>query len=636
MTGFRNKMLKRYLLSFIALLLCTNIYCQTKEIRRLQLQLPTIKDSTKYVNTLNRIGLLIHMKNADSCFYYATKSIEIANRLNYSRGKADAYNNMAAALFLKGLYNESLAQFTKALKEFEKLEAKSAVANMLMNSAIVYGNLGDSVNAKRCSERAIDIGRTLYPDSVVSMVYADYDNLNHSLSEDSSRYYLDRAKTVAEKFKDYRTLLFIKQIKADKLIKKGKYDEAFPLITESLQMSKDDEFEYHEIQSLDLYADYFFAKKNIDSALSCYNKMYGIIIDNNYDFLKAPILQAIQHCYELKKDDKNVLKTSKLLIAALEIENNKNKNFIGDYIQYNQAQEDLKSLNIKNQLDQKRIGWLIGLCVLCAVIIIIVLVLYKTSKKYSKALKELNEKVNAQNQLLHQTDEFKSSLISMLAHDFRTPLSSVLSMVALLKNEINLDKNELTILYNYIEADVENILLTFDNMLIWIKKQLSGYVVNSEILSIHNLIKEAASMFKTELEANRLIFQNQVPDNLVISSDKEIIQFIHRNLIHNALKFSPQGGAITVAAKSINNEIIVSVQDEGAGISEEQIKKIFSFDNDKRSNSAAKGAGVALTICKEFIEKLHGRIGVESKPGQGSVFYYAIPINTKYDLRSTN
>ncbi len=634
MSGLTLRVIRYGVPGLGSLLLFFASFGQIAEIRQLQSQLPGTRDSLQYVDVLNRIGLLIHMKNADSCFYYSVRAKSMADRLNYTKGQGDAFNNIAAALFLKGLYSQALGSFSKALSAYKKIDDIPDVAQMLMNSAITYSAAGNNPNAIQFSRKALNEagGLAAYGsgnDSIMSMLYANFDNLNPGLSEDSSRNFLQKAEQIAVKYKDERVLLFLKQIKAEKLLDKKKGTEALPYILQSLDMAKRNQWEYHEIEGLDLYGSYFMAKDDIDSAIECYNRMYSLALANGYGYMQSQVLQSLLNCYEIKNDEPQELKLNKLLVNALGQDNENNKSFIGDYIQYNTAQEQVKQLEVINKKNNRKIALLAGLCLLSAVIIIIIFLLYKMSRRHSRTQAILHEKISAQNELLQQSDEFKATLISMLAHDFRSPLNSVLSMVSLLDSSAAFNKEELPRIYRSIDTEVRNILLTFDNILNWIKKQLSGYVFHPEFLTVHELVDESASMFRDQAAAKQIKFQNKVATTLVLHSDKEIVQFVNRNLIHNALKFSPMGGTITVTARRDNKEIIVAVRDEGKGVSKEQAEKLFSFTDSK--NGVDKGAGIALTISKEFIHKLGGRIWVESHNGQegmsqGSKFIYALPI----------
>jgi K+-sensing histidine kinase KdpD len=145
-------------------------------------------------------------------------------------------------------------------------------------------------------------------------------------------------------------------------------------------------------------------------------------------------------------------------------------------------------------------------------------------------------------------------------------------------------------------------------------------------MSLKELIDEALLPFNLMAEGYHLKFINNVDSNVIIQADKELVQFIHRNFIHNAIKFSPQYATISISATVHPGETTICVQDEGKGISPEKLGSIFNFKAEMRySNEKEKGAGVALMICKDFIEKMSGRIWAENAKEKGAAFCYTLP-----------
>ena len=208
----------------------------------------------------------------------------------------------------------------------------------------------------------------------------------------------------------------------------------------------------------------------------------------------------------------------------------------------------------------------------------------------------------------------------MMAHDFRSPLIQVLGILDLLKDD-NVDKETRARFYISAERDVQNILLIFDNILQWVKKQITGYEPVLEKINIFDLIVQSSSMFLQAMQDKKIIFNNLIDPQQVVLSDKEILQFVNRNLLHNAIKHSREHGIITVSQEMKGNQLNICVKNEGDGMSEKQLADLFNF---KRQNSNDGGAGMALTLALEFIMLLGGRIWAESTPGKDAKFYYVL------------
>jgi len=612
---------KTVLLVFIACFIAIFARGQNTELEQLKRELRVSKDSLQVMRLMNKVGFLIHMESADSSFYYGIKANRIAERLGDTRGRADALANIAIGLSLKGLYSQSLNYYSKAYEVYAQLPDTGEMAQMLMNSSISYSFTSDSGKTVEFARRALYMGRRVKTDSVLSMLYANYVELG-GIKADSAFIYIDKAEKIAKKSADDRVLLFLMQERAKLLLADKNYPAAKALIIQSLTLARKHRWDYHELEGLDLYGSYYLAVHQPDDALRCFLQIYRTAGANDYAFWKIDILKSILQVYQIKHDAAKQAATAKLLIEALDKQNDSNNSFLGDYVKYNEDQERLEKLNQLNTLDRKKQSWFIVASVLGIITTLTIINVYLRSRKQKKLLQQLNEKISSQNQVLQQEDEFKSRLLSMLAHDFRAPLGQTLTMISLLREE-DLDKEIRLRSFDQIENDVQNILLTFDNILQWIKKQLTGYQFISEDLNLHDLVAQSAVMFKHALDARQLILNNLVGPQQTIKGDREIIQFINRNLIHNAVKYSPLHGVIKITAKTDGREVVVAVSNEGDGMTENQLNNLFTF---RQQESRDRGAGMAMTLSREFITLLGGRIWAESKPGKGAAFYYSLPL----------
>jgi len=594
---------------------------QQLELKKLQQQLAVTKDSPKVMRLMNKIGFLIHMKSADSSFIYGIKANAIAQKLHDTRGQADALTNIAIGFALKGLYSQSLDYYSRAYHTYAKIPDTAEMAQMLMNSSISYSFINDSVKAKDFSQKAMFTARHLKADSTLCMLYANYVEQNN-LAGDSASYYLNKATALAIRFHYDRALVFVMQEKASLLLDKKDNRAALPLIIKSIQIAGSNQWDYHQMEGLNVYATYYLAEKQTDSALSCYRQIYNMATVNNFVYWKVDVLKNILHIYELKHDLIKQTETNKLLVSALENQNNNNSSFLGDYIKYDEAQENIKKLQLLDNVNHKKQFWFIVASCVGSVTFLLLIGFYYRSRKYATVLKGLNAQITRQNEALKINDEFKGRLLSMLAHDFRAPLAEAMGMVNLLRDE-ELNREVLLQSCNNIETDIENVLLTFDNILQWIKKQLSGYIFTAEKLNLRELIEQSFSLFQHKIDDKQLIINNHIGQDFIFKSDREIIQFINRNLINNAIKFSPQCGVITCNVTSSQTEIVISIKNEGKGMTETELNNLFSF---KQYETTSRDAGMALTICKEFITLLSGNIWAESQLKYGATFYYSIPV----------
>ncbi|ETZ23875.1 tetratricopeptide repeat-containing sensor histidine kinase [Pedobacter sp. V48] len=592
---------------------------QSNLIRAEQQKLHFVKDSIDYVNSINRLGMLYHMKDVDSSLYYGMMAKDLASKLQYPKGKADADNVIASVLYIRGLYQESLQLYTEALSAYKVQKDTSNVSQVTMNIGNVYMSLGDTAKGLELFRQVMRTGRT---DSIMSLVYANYCMSNSNLSDDSTQYYINKTRKIAASYKDYRVLIAVKELEFDLLLKKGHNTEALKLLGSTLAEARKYELDDQEIYLLSSYTTFY--KNQPDSALHYAWRSYQLAKKKDYVLELIPILKNILSYTQLSGNKDQIISVQQLLESAMAEENEKLKKFVGDYIKYNTIQRDNTVLSLVNKNSKTKIVLLIAICVGGIFLLLFIYRLYQISRKHQRELEQLNLKVVEQNKTLQVNDEFKNKLFSILAHDFRTPLISTISIAGLMKDNPEFTKAEMEQFYGDIERQASGMLESFDTILQWIKQQLSGYQYKPEVLVLHDLFGESAAILKQQLDAKKVTFSNQIPVHITATSDKEMLQFVNRNLLSNAIKFSPEGGTIVISCGQDGNAITVSVADQGQGMDEQTISKLFSVSSNFGS-STQHGAGIALSMCKDFIQKLGGKIWAKNAAPNGAVFSYAIP-----------
>ncbi|MFC4713543.1 ATP-binding protein [Planococcus dechangensis] len=225
----------------------------------------------------------------------------------------------------------------------------------------------------------------------------------------------------------------------------------------------------------------------------------------------------------------------------------------------------------------------------------------------------------------HEVDKMKSELVSTVSHELRTPLSSVLGFTELLLNkELKPDKQVRYLKTIYKEAKrLTNLINDFLDL----QRMESGdQVYRMDKLSMNELVIEAAEKFRTQTTHSIVLIDDA--SDVKVEGDRERLAQVLMNLIGNAIKFSPEGGNVTISMTNKLNNLRVSIQDEGIGIPAEDIPKLFSkfqrIDNSSRRKIG--GTGLGLAICQEIILKHDGKIWIESQEGQGSTIHFELPL----------
>ena len=161
-----------------------------------------------------------------------------------------------------------------------------------------------------------------------------------------------------------------------------------------------------------------------------------------------------------------------------------------------------------------------------------------------------------------------------------------------------------------------------EDILFWTSNQLKGVEVKMEKFDLSRLIDDNVNLFQTIAHNKRITMSHQGPKNLTIRSDKNILNFVMRNLIGNAIKFSYEGGSVSILVSKENNFPMIQVQDQGVGMDEQTmtslLRPVGAVSSSGTSNETGTGLGVGL--CREYLQKIGGQLSVESSKGNGTTF----------------
>lgn len=240
---------------------------------------------------------------------------------------------------------------------------------------------------------------------------------------------------------------------------------------------------------------------------------------------------------------------------------------------------------------------------------------------------DLEKKVEQRTRELHEANAAKNRFLSIIGHDLRGPISGLFSMIKLLVEE-KLDESfkEKALLELLDSTRVTYDLL--ENLLLWSRTQEAKIDHDPRSVAIKDIIENIESLYKSNFQKKNISLTKEVDDRCFIFVDENMIMTIFRNLISNALKFTPAGGKIDVKAENIDNKAVICVQDNGKGIPEDKLINIFRIDKTFTSLGTAneKGSGLGLILVKEYIEMNNGSIDIKSEEGKGTVITMRFPL----------
>jgi PAS domain S-box-containing protein len=245
-------------------------------------------------------------------------------------------------------------------------------------------------------------------------------------------------------------------------------------------------------------------------------------------------------------------------------------------------------------------------------------------------IKEIEAELRTQKENLEHLNAMKDKFFTIIAHDMKNPFASLISITgSLAESYEGMSKEEVKFYLKRISKSANLLHNLLDNLLQWATSQTGNIDYNPEHLEINEILHSIGILMKINADKKDITIHHDQHQKLSVFADKNMLLTILRNLVSNAIKYSETGSIVNLSAVlSSENEVMVSVEDQGIGLSNEDIGKLFRIDVKTKSigTSKEKGTGLGLILCKEFVERNGGQIWVESQPNKGSTFKFTLPV----------
>ncbi len=333
-------------------------------------------------------------------------------------------------------------------------------------------------------------------------------------------------------------------------------------------------------------------------------------------------------------------------------ENNNRLNMLRVSFESENTERDnqlLKQQNIFSQLALKRQQTIRNLFIGFSVIVIVFLVVlysfYQSKNRKSKLLAERNEQIIRQKDELNKLykeqfklNETKNKFFSIVAHDLKSPFQTILGFSELLSSEYEYLSEEQRIesAANILKVSNEAFRL-IENLLEWGRTQTGATHATFKLFNVREMVLTTTPVFDPQLERKKLKIVYDLPPLLQGWADPDMIMAVVRNVVSNAIKFSPVESQIEISARMSNNMIYLSISDHGEGIPEDILNRLFTLDPrvQRSGTMGEKGTGLGLTLCKEFMELNQGDIKAISETGKGSLFTIIFQsVNSRNKMKS--
>jgi signal transduction histidine kinase len=306
-------------------------------------------------------------------------------------------------------------------------------------------------------------------------------------------------------------------------------------------------------------------------------------------------------------------------------------------------QQEEEKLVLKKEIDLNKATLRMNKIIITAILILFLLVLaFSVYLIHNNKLKKLiNEKLFEQQVRINQSVEelekqkeeltelnaTKDKFFSIIAHDLKNPLSSMVGISDLLNSDFDkLSVSKQKTFVQLINQASNDLFKLLENLLQWSRIQTGSIPYDPNIVLLSDIVQPVISLLEPSARNKNITITNLISPSIFVFADVSMISAVLRNLIGNAVKFTNPHGHVILNAEDTGQMVKVTVSDDGVGLTEKDLLKIFRTDAKftKRGTSDEKGTGLGLIVCKEFIEKNNGRIGALRQQERGATFWFTL------------
>jgi two-component system, sensor histidine kinase and response regulator len=653
-------------------------------IKKLDRQSGNRKD-TSFVRLLNACANAYSFFNQDSCQLLANRAYRLAQTLNYTKGQGEALQIIGTSLYSKGEIDQALETLDQALQTSDAADDLAGQALATRRIGAVYGYLSKQNRAIDYFLRALRIEQQLKnPQGICVCLNNLGVSFRHLKQYQKANGYLFQGLAIAKKEGFENELALIHTNLGLNFLEQNQYKRALEYIPTAIEINtrlNRISFLARDYHAMGLAyrrlnnsekARFYFQKSlgyaepsknlniqalvkvnlaemvleggNVQEALSLAESSFQIANDNQR---LEEAQQAADVLHKIYKRQGNFAKSlafkeinTTLKDSLFNQENERRLAELEARFEFEQMEKELKLQQERRDLvSEKRIQqqrWWTTILILALLLSGLTIYFTQRSRQTKdRALQLLNAKteeisrqqaeLEQKNAELEELNSVKTRIFSIVSQDLRSPLS-LLQDILKLVNEGDYSEEEFKALIPQLAKNVSTTNNLVENLLSWAHSQLEGVQVQRESFDLQNLALESIHHMKLQARDKAVeLAYDSVSIPLSVFADKEMVGLVLKNLIDNALKFSPQGKRVSLQHEVKLEEVILSVKDQGGGISRDRMSKLFDKVSSTPGTRNEKGVGLGLILCKDFIEKNGGRIWAHSDSGSGATFYFSLP-----------
>jgi signal transduction histidine kinase len=549
---------------------------------------------------------LLHVQNA----------IDLYKETNDFRYLSTVYNTKGAILWGLASYEKALEFFFEALYLNERTGLNTAQNILLLNNiGLVYHDWDDDVNALKYFKRAEELIPESENQTGIAYTYLNLGTLYLRNGEISTALeLLNKSMNGYASINDINGVCLSKIRIGQCYTEKGEYQKAEESFHNAIDDSRISGNKHRESTAYFQLSKNDIARNDLAAALENSLICLDLAERGQYKDITHALYEQLSEIYERQGEISNAYQ---MLRKAMTVKEDIYREKIA--VQYNimdlSYENELKEhensrLKSENLLKQRSLYFMYGAVLLILAALISVSFLYFKLKKKKKELQEANQA--------------KDKIFSIVAHDLRSPVGTLNSMIDILTEEDHgFNYRQMLNKFKPIIAGSFDML---ENLLVWAKSNLGKLETNRVPLSLNKEIEETISLFSHFSQEKSIEIKYDAEQEIEVMADKILLETVIRNLLKNAIKFTAERGEIRIKSSIENAFAIISVTDNGIGIPQEVQASVLNGFYHSAGTQNEKGTGLGLMLSKELAEKNGGKLWFKSIEGKGSTFSFSVPL----------
>ncbi len=601
-----------------------------------------------FIDSLNQAAFNMKRSKVNQALKLLDSTKNLSMRYQYHQGLSTSYFYEAGIYQQNGFSKRALGIYQMALENSSLHEDSINLVRINNQLAGYYAEEGKLDEALRMSSESLEISirkgnKKEIANIKNSIGLIETKRKNYPRAESLLKEALQislKEKYVYGQKKAFYNLGLLARVKNDTTTARAYFENSL-----SLDMLLNDHYGMAS-NNLQL-AEILVQQQRNAEAIELAKSAYSCAVLSGAYHLMTKTATLIRQQYQRSGDLPHTSAWQDTLISVLVTKNENETQYASNFIEIVKDKElqKLTAESEKEKANKRASGQLLVIAVgslmlvVMALLVIFTFISYRKQKYLSQrltkqnaiieenasALDKLNKEIYSKNQLLEEDNRTKDKLLSIISHDLRNPITNTQTILSLI-NKGALTEEESKTLLEQLETQYINTTGLLDNLLGWLKSQITGKELEKSDMNVYELMNGMHLEQKIALMRKRIKFINNTSSDSNIMAEKEMIKIIFRNLITNAIKFTPLDGRIEISYTQDDTHSYVHIKDSGIGMSEEILQKVNAQKYFTRTGTLQeKGSGFGLILCRDLLQKQGGVLLIESAKGEGSTFTVKLP-----------